>query len=301
LKYLMGALAALASSLTWAFTSVLLTSQAGRMRPLTMSAIRSGTASLLLVALLVASGGLGQYGDVSFVTAFSMAGSGIMGQALGDTLYISALALLGVTRSFPITNSAYPFLTFVLAVILLGEDVHWTTPLGGALIVAGITWIVIEQRRAANEAKIRVDVLRGAVFAVSAALAWSLATIWLRGQQDGLDAFGAAALRIPAASLATMLTIGLTMRRPIGAVPLRPMTRMSVAVVMAAGIIGTGIGSVLFIYAVEDLGAAKTAFLTTSAPVFALPMGVLMLNEKLTSRELIGTVATIAGIWLVLL
>ena len=73
------------------------------------------------------------------------------------------------------------------------------------------------------------------------------------------------------------------------------------AAAVDARIIGTGIGSVLFIYAVEDIGAAKTAFLTTSAPVFALPMGVLMLNEKLTPRELIGTVATIAGIWLVLL
>jgi drug/metabolite transporter (DMT)-like permease len=266
-----------------------------------MSAIRSGTASLLLVVLLVASGGVGQYGDMSFVTGFSMAGSGIMGQAVGDTLYINALGLLGVTRSFPITNSAYPFLTFVLAVLLLGEDVHWTTPLGGALIVAGITWIVLEQRRSAEESDIRVDVLRGAVFAVAAAGAWSLATIWLRGQQGDLDAFGAAAIRIPAASLATMLTIGITMRRPIGDVPPRAMTPASVAVVMAAGVIGTGIGSVLFIYAVEDIGAARTAFLTTSAPVFALPMGVLMLGEKLTLRELMGTAATIAGIWLVLL
>jgi drug/metabolite transporter (DMT)-like permease len=98
-----------------------------------------------------------------------------------------------------------------------------------------------------------------------------------------------------------MLTIGITMRRPIGDVPPRAMTPASVAVVMAAGVIGTGIGSVLFIYAVEDIGAARTAFLTTSAPVFALPMGVLMLGEKLTLRELIGTAATIAGIWLVLL
>jgi hypothetical protein len=30
-------------------------------------------------------------------------------------------------------------------------------------------------------------------------------------------------------------------------------------------------------------------------------MGVMMLQEKLTSRELVGTVTTIAGIWLVLL
>ena len=81
----------------------------------------------------------------------------------------------------------------------------------------------------------------------------------------------------------------------------RPLRRESVAVIALAGILGTGIGSVLFIYAVENIGAAKTAFLTTAAPLFALPMGVLFLSERLTPRELVGTALTIAGIWLVLL
>ncbi len=297
----MGAAAALASSLTWALTSVLLTSQAGRVSPLVMSAIRSGTASLLLFGLLIATWGFAQYDEMTIVTGLSMAGSGIMGQALGDTLYINALGRLGVNRSFPITNSAYPFLTFMLAVLILDEDIRWTTPIGGALIVAGITWIVIEQRRADALADVRTDVMRGVMFALAAAFAWSLATIWLRGQQGNLDTIGAAALRVPAASAAVLATIALTSRSPSIRAASRPMSRESVAVIAAAGILGTGVGSVLFIYAVESIGAAKTAFLTTSAPLFALPMGVLFLSERLTPRELLGTVLSIAGIWLVLL
>ena len=66
-------------------------------------------------------------------------------------------------------------------------------------------------------------------------------------------------------------------------------------------LLGTGLGSILFIYAVEHTGAARTAFLTTSAPVFALPMGVMFLSEKLTPRVLLGTAVTILGIWLVLI
>ena len=182
----MGAAAALASSFTWALTSVLLTSQAGRVPPLVMSAIRSATASLLLFGMLIVTGGFAQYETVALITVVSMAGSGIMGQAVGDTLYINALGRLGVNRSFPITNSAYPFLTFLLAVLILDEEIHWTTPIGGALIVAGITWIVLEQRRADALREVRVDVMRGVLFALSAALAWSLATIWLRGQQGDL-------------------------------------------------------------------------------------------------------------------
>jgi drug/metabolite transporter (DMT)-like permease len=294
-----GAAAALASSALWAFTSVLLASQSGRLRPLMMSAVRSLTASLMLVGLLIATAGLVQLKEMTFITGFSMMGSGIVGQAVGDTLYINALGYLGVSRTFPITNSAYPFITFLLAVVLLGEPVTWTLPIGGALIVAGITWIVLEQRRADAAGDVNVELVRGVVFAVAAAAAWATATIWLRGQQGDLDALGAASLRIPAASAAVWITIAMTRGRTEQ--PLRQLTRRSLAIVAVAGVLGTGLGSILFIYSVAEIGAARTAFLTTSAPVFALPMGVAFLSEKLTARTLLGTAVTIAGIWLVLL
>lgn len=295
----MGAAAALASSALWALTSVLLASQSGRLRPVMMSAVRSLTASIVLIALLFASRSVGELGDMTAITGLSMAGSGIAGQAVGDTLYINALGHLGVTRTFPMTNSAYPFLTFVLAVLLLGEPLTWNLPFGGALIVGGITWIVLEQRRSDAASAVRVELVRGLVFAMAAALAWASATIWLRGQQGNLGAISAASIRIPAASSAVWLTIAMSRGR--AAAPLRQLTRGSIAVVAAAGVLGTGFGSVLFIYAVADIGAAKTAFLTTSAPVFALPMGVMFLNERLTPRTLLGTAVTLAGIWLVLL
>lgn len=296
----MGAAAALASSALWALTSVLLASQSGRLQPLVMSGVRSLTASLMLIGLLVATSGLVQLQEMTFITGVSMMGSGIIGQAVGDTLYINALGSLGVTRTFPITNSAYPFLTFLLAVLLLGEELTWTVPIGGVLIVAGITSIVLEQRRADAASEVKVELVRGVVFALAAAFAWSLATVWLRGQQGNLDALGAASLRIPAASVAVLLTLGLTSRGSSSR-PLRLLSARSLVIVAVAGILGTGLGSVLFIYAVEDIGAARTAFVTTSAPVFAIPMGVLFLAEKLTPRMLLGTAVTIVGIWLVLL
>jgi drug/metabolite transporter (DMT)-like permease len=295
-----GAAAALASSALWALSSVLLASQSGRLKPLLMSAIRSLTASVFLVVMLVSTGGLSQFPDATTITIISMMGSGIAGQALGDTLYINGLGILGVNRSFPITNSAYPFLTFLLAIVLLGEDVTWTLPIGGVLIVAGIIWIVLEQHQADTAGPVRADLMRGVVFALSAAFAWATATVWLRGQQGDLDAIGAASLRIPAASLAVWATIAMTRNR-FGEQPVRSVTSQGIALIAIAGLIGTGVGSVLFIYAVEEIGAARTAFVTTSAPLFALPMGFLFLSEQLTPRILFGTLITIAGLWLVLL
>jgi drug/metabolite transporter (DMT)-like permease len=160
----------------------------------------------------------------------------------------STLSVSGRVGTFPISNIAYPFVTFMLAVILLGEPVTWTLPIGGALIVAGITWIVLEQRRAAAESDVKVELVRGVAFALAAACAWATATVWLRGQQGDLDALGAASLRIPAASVAVWATIAMTRGR--GDQPLRPTTPRSLIVVAMAGILGTGLGSILFIYSV---------------------------------------------------
>jgi len=166
------------------------------------------------------------------------------------------------------------------------------------LIVGGISWIVVEQRRVDVAGSVKIELVRGVVFAIAAAMSWAGATVLLRGQQGNLDAFGAGSLRIPAASLAVWATIAMTRR---DSPPLRHLTARSIAIVALAGLLGTGIGGVLFIYAVQSIGAAKTAFVTTCAPVFALPMGVAFLGERLTPRILLGTAITIAGIWLVLL
>ena len=46
-------------------------------------------------------------------------------------------------------------------------------------------------------------------------------------------------------------------------------------------------------------GAATTAVLSSTGPLFALPMAALWLGERVTRRIVLGTVLSIAGIVLV--
>jgi drug/metabolite transporter (DMT)-like permease len=55
----------------------------------------------------------------------------------------------------------------------------------------------------------------------------------------------------------------------------------------------------LFVLAVQRAGAAKTAVLSSTAPLFALPLAALLLGERLTGRVILGTLLSIAGVWLV--
>jgi drug/metabolite transporter (DMT)-like permease len=47
------------------------------------------------------------------------------------------------------------------------------------------------------------------------------------------------------------------------------------------------------------IGAGKTTLLSASAPIFLLPMSVLILKERLSLRALAGVCIAVAGICLV--
>jgi drug/metabolite transporter (DMT)-like permease len=62
---------------------------------------------------------------------------------------------------------------------------------------------------------------------------------------------------------------------------------------------GTGLGSLFFILAIQLAGAGRTAVLTSTAPLLALPFSMLWLRERPTRWTLAGTLLTTVGIGLV--
>jgi drug/metabolite transporter (DMT)-like permease len=126
-----------------------------------------------------------------------------------------------------------------------------------------------------------------------AALAWAIATVWLRDAAVGSGTIPVGALRIPAAGglliVVTMSQSRTTLRR-------RAVPRRSMLVLSLAGLIGTGVGSLLFIFAVQEAGAGKTAVLSAMSPVFGLMLGAVFLGEPITRWVLGGTGVAVSGI-----
>jgi drug/metabolite transporter (DMT)-like permease len=137
-----GEAAALIAAFTWSATSVAMARLSTRTTPVAMSALRLSVASLLLPFVLLISGEAGELGDASARTIFAMAGSGILAYTVGDTLYIAALAEIGVQRAFTITMTLFISLTVAGGVLLLDESVRWYQGIGGVLVAGGILLIV---------------------------------------------------------------------------------------------------------------------------------------------------------------
>lgn len=295
----MGEAAALGSAILWALASILMGAQAGRLPALVISALRSLFAAGFLVVVAAVMLVAGRTPPPPAMQALGLAGSGVLGFGIGDTLYIGSLGRVGVSRAFPISMAVYPLLTIILAVLLLGEAVTPVMLAGTFLIIWGVYLIVSSGQavKAGEPMTDRRQVVAGVGLVVMAAALWALASVWLRVVSDGVEPVLAQALRLPLAGLVTaMVAAGAGYR-------LHPCrySRRDLMALLVTGIIGTGVGSLLFLIAVQRAGAALTAVLSSSAPLFAMPMAALLLGERVTRRVAAGTAISIVGIWLVLL
>ena len=312
----MGELAALLAALTWSATSVALTSLSARTSPVVLSGLRLGFGALVMPIVLWASGESSTIADAPLSTIAQVVASGALGYGLGDTLYILALNRLGMQRTFPVSMALYIGLTVVFGVLLLNEPFSWGLPAGALLIGVGIWLIVIP---AAGDAPPPPPALAqpepapvlvqpaplyaapgpaGYALLGGVGITWAAATLWLAAASGDLGAIAAGTIRTPAGAVA-LLGFALAFQRPALAAPLRNPRHLGA--IALAGLVGTTIGSLLYVYAVVTAGAARTAILSSTSPLLALPLSVAFLGERLTRRILAGTLLCVAGIVLVVL
>ena len=285
---LSGELAALLAAAAWAATSLLIRSQTGRLSAVTINVLRCGTAGLLavLLAALLRSDAL--LAGVSPVALLLLLASVALAPGLGDTLYFESLRLVGVARAMALSGTN-PLFAAAFAVLLLGEQVSPVMLAGILLVVIGVYFLATRVQHDKPR-----DARRGVALALAAAALWAGGTIAVAPALREVDIFVANAIRLPA----TAVAVGLYGWRSGRLTPTADLQPRPLLIVLAAGAIGA-CSTLLFLTAVQQAGAARTAALVSSSPLFGAPIALLVFREPLTFRLVLGTVLSIAGVALV--
>ena len=316
---LLGELAGLGNAATWAITSIILGGFASRHSALRVNAVRmvSGAAYFLVVVPL--AGGLALFAGLSLGHILALGGTSILAQAIGDWLYVVGIDRIGAARASPISVSSFPLITLLLGALLLGERLTWPILAGAALIVGGILLLVLRSPIPPEDVPVpgsegleslaedekspppkapltTTQMLAGLGLVLAAAVAWSASTLWLRVITVGVPALAVTAIRVPCGALFLVVTLGI--RRQLS---LRGIPRRALLLLCAAGVFGTGFGSMLYIIAVQRTSAGIAALLVSTSPLWVLPLAAIFLHERITGRVLAGAALTVGGIWLVLI
>ena len=287
----LGEIYAITASATWAMSSVLVRTQTDRAGVLVINLVRCLAAELVLVALLPLVGTPGMFEGLPWRSVAFLIAAMILGLILGDSLFFKSLGLIGVARAAPITNTA-PLFTFLLSLAFLEESLTWGIFLGSLLIVSGVTLIAVSRERLGGAARGKV-LWEGIGLATVASVCWAVGTLVLKVAVADLNPYTAHVLRLAAA----VLILGALRGKEL--VRLRRYGARSLGTMALAGVVGIGGSGLLYLSAVKYAGAARTASLAGTMPLFAALLSWLVLKERITLRVIAGSTVTVVGIWLV--
>jgi len=304
---LSGEVIALLSALLWAFASVLMGWGTKRLHVIPLNLIRCSVSTAFFWSLLPFFGGLKAVAAIPAGQWLWLFLSVVMLLIVGDLFYFRSLDMVGVSWAMPVA-SINPLWAVLLAALFIDEPLSWGLLAGTLLVIAGL---VLVSRSTNNDGVVAGRRQRiGLLLALLTSVAWAVGQVILKPAAAGLDSAVVNGVRQPMAAL-MMLGLGLTRDQwPSGHQHAAQVTRgtrqdlrkldwRSWLTIVVASLVGTGVGSLLFVQAIQMIGAGRTAVLTSTAPLMAIPLAVLWLHERPNRRTLIGALLATAGIILV--
>lgn len=285
----MGELAALSASALWAFASLLFTTLSKDHGPIVMNALKCIIALAMMVLTLLVLEGEAWPMALTTTDALVLAASGLIGLTIGDTAYFNALTRIGPRRAL-LMMALVPPTTALLAWPVLGEVVTAPMIAGIALTLAGVAWVIRERTPDADHSLEAA----GLAFAVVAMFCQSSGNVLTKLGGSDVSALGISVVRVLVGAVGLLVVLGGTGRLAELAHPWR----------MKAGpklVFATFLGTYLGIWLLNTglkytshTGVAAT--LSSTSPIFILPLAWLVLGERFSARAVVGALIAVAGI-----
>lgn len=280
-----GILAALGSAASWSLGAVLFKDLGESLSSFAMTLVKGGVSVLLLGVLTLLAGG---YADIGRDAYLYLILSGILGIALSDTFFFSALKEVS-PQTITLLFTFGQVVTVILAVLLLGESLPGQGWAGIALIITGITIGMFPSFAEKGQ-----STLRGIVFGLISILLMSFAVILTKKGLAQVSTLYATFIRMLAGTVG-MLLVGVATRRLGGWVsPFRD-TRLIWKFTLSVCVITIG-GFWLAIVAFKYTSVAVANSLISTEPIFVLPVSALFLKERVTMQAVTGAVIATVGV-----
>jgi drug/metabolite transporter (DMT)-like permease len=282
----LGAICALLSALVWTLIGVNARALAPYFNALTVNMLRSILGGVMLAVVVPAWGGFGTLGGVSAEAWVYQALSVLAAFALGDTAFFESIKSIGLARAMTVSTT-YPLIASALGVVLLGERVTPTVAVGTLVTLGGLALIVGERTTGGMPAPPR----RGLGLAFLAAGAWGVSPVLMAPALAEVDPVSLQAVRLPFAALVLWLTPWARGTGP----RLRAHFREVGPLLLALGAL-TAIAAILWVFGLKYAGVTLTSVLSSTSPLFALPIGLALFGERVGWRSVTGALVCVAGI-----
>jgi drug/metabolite transporter (DMT)-like permease len=292
-----GELAALATACFWTITALSFESAAKRIGSLSLNLIRLCTGfAFLTVFLSVFRGAPLPFGAAVHNWVW-LSISGVVGFTFGDLLLLKSFILIG-SRISMLIMALVPPITALIGWAVMGERLSPANLLGMALVVGGISLVVLE--RNPNHRQLMFSrPLRGILAALGGAVGQAVGLVLSKYGMGDYDAFAATQIRIIAGTVGFCVVISLMGSwRRVGSA-LR--NRRAMGAMSLGSFFGPFLGVSFSLLAVKHTATGIAATIMAIVPVLIIAPSALLFREKVTPREIAGAVGAVGGVALLFL
>jgi len=295
---IIGELAELLTSVTWAGTSVLFTKATQQVGALIVNRMRSVLGLIYLMLLnLVINGYLLPF-DAGSDRWMWFALSGAIGYALGDVFLFQSFLCIGPQRGMLMMSLA-PLMSAGLAWIFFGEILTGSQMLGVIVTLTGVAWVIVRRR---NDAPTQFcSPVQGVLFGLGAAIGQAVGYVLSKqGLVDNFSPIAGNSIRMLAAVIVLWTLAGLQgkARKTLNAMHDQPKV---LGWLMLAAFTGPVLGATLSLFALQHTQVGVASTLIALPPVFLLPISWVVFKEKFDWGAVLGTLVAIGGVALLFL
>ena len=285
--------AALGSAASWALGAILFKRIGESMSPLAMTLAKAVVSVIFLgIALLFLGFSSLTPHDLGMLVA-----SGLVGIAVGDALFFAALQHLG-PQTLVVLMMVGQVVTALLALVFLGERPSPKAWTGIACVIVGVAivlWANLSGERQRSRA-------RGIVLGLLSVACMSVSVIFAKQGLDSGAAVGetmqqtmqGTCVRMLAGALGIAL-VGLLTGRLRAWFAEGRNARLAGPFLFAVCVVTFG-GFWLSLLAIRHVDVTIANTLNSLEPVFVLPLAAILLKEKITPLQIVGTLTALAGV-----
>lgn len=295
---MLGELAALGTAISWTVSAVLYRRALADTKPLQANIVRLSCTSLLLVAFVVAIGKSTVFTSLPLYAVALSSLSGLVGLGLGDTLYMVSLKQIGVSRAVPI-SCTYPLFSLLFALLIQPKTVGLGVTIAAVAIVFGI-WLLAKEEESDKGVEQKGFRTKGALFALGAAIVWAVSITMINAavtlhETSTLDsALVLNTIRVVSVAVFLLASTPLTDRR----FTFTKVQRKSLVLLVLGGLVALGLGWFLLAYSFLFISEAQAVPISSTTPLFAVVSGMIFLRERITVRNVAGTLVIVFGIFI---
>lgn len=281
-----GELASLLTAVCWTLSAIFFEKAGRRVGSLSVNILRLFLGILFLGITTLFTRGMFFPKDATLYNWVWLGISGIIGFFLGDLFLFKSYTIIG-SRTSQLVMSLAPMITAAIGWFFLDEILSVKSILGIFVSVSGIMLAV-----AGKGLKLNVP-LHGFLYALGGAAGQALGLILSKKGMGDYDAVAATQIRAIFGFFSFLLLITFLnrWRRVFRTVS----DGTSMKAITVGTIFGPFIGVALSLYAVQHTETGIASTLMALVPIFIIVPTAFMFKEKITARQVIGALVSIAG------